>query len=410
MCLAFRGSIDFNGLWQDPRGLTGSELAAVRLSEWFATLGHETTLYTKSPNVGTNYGGVAIADIDGAIADCDVAVAINEPDFLRKAPAGSFRVAMMFLNDVSFTRAGFYNHVDLFCSPSAPHLEQIMTNPAWRRVEVTPDFPNGREQYTPDPAKWCVVPLGCDPERFELPEAKRSRVVSGRCENCEEEYEHNPGEPPEFCSVCSDSPKIPGRVVHCSSPDRGLHWLLQEWPAIKRAVPHATLHVFYRLEPWLRGFDQTPFFPPIEPLRARANYVEECLRRFREMGGLGVTLRDSVSRETIEREMAQAECLAFPCDTTTWSEGFSCATLEGCAARACPVITDCDALAGVYGGALPVVYRVGDWQARFRDEVIRALTDSVYREEVNAKAHAFALEHTWKRTAERILEEIGKRR
>ena len=54
LCLSFRKELDFNGLWQDPRGLTGSELAAVRLSEWFATLGHETTLYTKSPNVDTN--------------------------------------------------------------------------------------------------------------------------------------------------------------------------------------------------------------------------------------------------------------------------------------------------------------------------------------------------------------------
>lgn len=409
--LSFRKSLDFSGLWQDPRGLTGSELGCIRIAEWLSSLGHDVTLRTVSAQAGQDYNGLKIRSIDEPIEPCDAVVSINEPDLLRGAPEGAFRVCAFWLNDVSFCKSGFYSHVDLFCSPSAPHLEQIMTNQAWRRVEVTPEFPNGREQYTPDPAKWCVVPLGCDPERIlGEPCAWSGFTDEPPYDEDDPTYESLWWDPRAGNGKGPTIGKIEGRVVHCSSPDRGLHWLLQEWPAIKRAVPHATLHVFYRLEPWLRGFDQTPFFPPIEPLRARANYVEECLRRFREMGGLGVTLRDSVSRETIEREMAQAECLAFPCDTTTWSEGFSCATLEGCAARACPVITDCDALAGVYGGALPVVYRVGDWQARFRDQVICALTDSAYREEVNAKAHAFALEHTWKRTAERILEEIGKRK
>ena len=372
--LSFRKSLDFDGLWQDARGLTGSELGCIRIAENLSALGHDVTLRTVSAQVGKDYSGLKIRSIDEPIDPCDAVISINEPDLLRMAPAGAFRVCPYWLNDTSFCKAGFASHVDLFCSPSAPHLEQMMTNPKWRRVEVSPEFPEGRELYQPDTDKWCVVPLGCDPQNFE------------------------------------GHTKIPGRVVHASSPDRGLHWLLQEWPAIKRAVPHATLHVFYRLDPWLRGFDQTPYFPAIEALRQRANYVEECLKRFTERGDMGVTLRDSVSREVIEREMAQAEVLAFPCDTTAWSEGFSCTVLEGCAARACPVITDCDALAGVYGGALPLVYRVGDWQREFRDRVIRALTDSAYRAEVNEKAFALAKELTWKRTAERILEEIGKRK
>ena len=369
--LSFRGSLDFASLWTDPRGLTGSELGCVRIAAELAAAGHDVTIRTVSSD--REWGGCQIASIDDPIGPCDAVVSINEPDLLRAAPQGALRVTCFWLNDVSFCKAGFHEHVDLFCSPSAPHLEQIMTNPAWRRVEVSPERPEGREQYEPAPAKWCVVPLGCDPERFTGHE------------------------------------KIPGRVVHCSSPDRGFHWLAREWPAIKRAVPHATLHVFYRFDPWLRGFDKTPYFPAIEPLRQRANYAEECLKRFAERGGLGVTLRDSVSRETIEREMAQAECLAFPCDTTTWSEGFSCTVLEGCAARACPIITDCDALAGVYGAALPIVYRGGDWQATFRERVIRALTDETWRDAVNDRAEAFASELTWRRTAERLLEEIERR-
>jgi len=386
ICLAFRGSLDFDGLWQDSRGLTGSELGAVRISEWLASLGHDVTLYTKSANIGRDYGGVKIADIDGPIEQCDAVISINEPDHLRRAPAGAFRVCMTWLNKLNFVKAGFAEHVDLFCSCSEPHRAMFET-PEWQRVETSPEFPNGREQYKPDPSKWCVIRLGCDPDRFD-----------------------------ERCHFGPMHPKIPGRVVHCSSPDRGLHWLLQEWPAIKRAVPRATLHVFYRLEPWLRGFDNTPWFPPIEPNRARANYVEECLTRFREHGGMGVTLRDSVSRETIEREMAQAEVLAYPCNTMSWSEGFSCTLLEACAARACPITTDCDALGGIYGDVLPLTPILGghdgagEWVPTWRNQVIRALTDSQFRDEVNGKARAFAESLTWKRTAMQIVDEIERRR
>lgn len=362
--LSFRGSLDLDGYRDDPRGLSGSEMAAVRLVEELNAMGHGAQPIW--PGKGA-WPWDARDDIH-----CpwfDIAISINCPDPLRDVRA-KFKVCYALLNDWTFAKAGFEQHVDLFASPSAPHLEQVMTNPAWRRVEVTPDHPNGRAQYEPDPAKWCVVPLGCDPERYQ------------------------------------GVAKVPGRVVYCSSPDRGLHWLLEQWPAIKRAVPHAHLRIFYRLEPWLRGFDSTPYYPPIEPLRARALYVEEALRR---MSGpeWGITVCDSVSRAQIEREMAEAEVLAYSCQTTTWSEGFSCTTLEACAARACPVITDCDALGAIYADAAAVV-PVSHWE-EWRDTVVRALTDSAFRDTQNERAHAFALRHTWRNTAEQLMARVKER-
>lgn len=389
--LSFRKTLDFASLWTDPRGLTGSELGCVRIAAELAKAGHEVTIRTVSND--QSWEGCRIASIDQPIDPCDAVISINEPDLLRGAPEGAFRVCAFWLNDVSFCKTGFHEYVDLFCSPSAGHLDQMMTNPRWRHVEVRQEYPEGKSKYDPDPAKWSIVPLGCDPERYE-------GIVS-----------HMDGVPYTAIAIR----KIPGRVVYCSSPDRGLHWLMQEWPKIKAAVPHATLHVFYHLERWLRAFDQTPFFPPIEGQRARALYVEEALRRFADRGGLGVTLRDSVSRETIEREMAEAEVLAYPCQTVAWSEGFSCTLLEGCAARACPITTDCDALGGIYGDVLPLTNILttdgpGEWVPTWSNAVIRALTDEPWRNEVNNRAEEFARGLTWKRTAARILEEIEKRR
>lgn len=361
MSLGARESVDLANFRTTP-GMTGTDTGFVRIGEELEAMGHTVErCYPSKPPQGKY----------------DAAIAINEPDLLRGVDA-HVRACATWLNDLSFCRAGFDRHCDLFFSPSAAHIEMMRTRPGWQRVEVSQANPNGVERYKFDASKWHAIELGCDPDRYTI-----DWVGGG-----------NPEHRGSFT-------KIPGRVVYCSSPDRGLHWLLGEWPKIRAAVPHANLHIFYRLEPWLRGFDQTPFFPPIEALRARANYVEEALRRMPDMG---ITVRDSVSRETIEREMAIAECMAYPCDTIRWSEGFSCTLLEACAAQACPVTLETDALPCVYGGVVPMAPRedIGAWS----DMVIRALTDREWRDEVNAKCLAFAQARTWKETARKMMEHI----
>lgn len=377
ICLAFRKTMDFTAIRQDPRGLTGSEFGAIRIAEECAKLGHDTTLFTESSD--TEWNGVKIAKLSAGVPPgFDAIIAINEPELLRTVAPGPFRLCAYWLNGTTHNQPGFDSFVDLYVSPSEAHRQKILTDPEWHRVAPIPSHPDGQETYAPNPDKWIAVKLGCDPERF-----------------------------------AGDTPKIPGRCIYSSSPDRGLHWLLQEWPAIKRAVPHATLHVFYRLEPWIRGFDSTPYFPPIEPNRARALYVQEALSRLSDPKW-GITLRDSVSRETIEAEMAQAEVMAYPCDTLSWSEGFSCSLLEGCAARACPVTTDCDALGDVYGEALPLVARNGrasaEWVPQWRERVILALQSASNRDHANDQARAFAERHTWRLVAETYIAEIEKRR
>jgi len=280
----------------------------------------------------------------------DAVISINEPDTLREwKGSGAKRICMFWLNEFSFCQEGFDDYVDIYCSPSEAHRQKAIGD--WGAKH---------------PEKWRVNALGCDPGAL-------------------------PG-----------SGKVTGRVVYCSSPDRGLHRVLEQWPAIKQAAPAANLRIFYRLEPWLRGFDTTPYYPPIEKLRNRALYVEEALRR---LSGpeWGITVVDSVDRDTLQRELAQAECFAYPCETTSWSEGFSCSTLEACAAEACPVITDCDAFADVYRTLDPVP--VGNWE-QWRGDVVRALTDPAFRAQRNAKAKALAEELTWDRHVKQLDEVI----
>jgi len=359
-CLQFRGDMAMENILDDPRGLTGSEYGAIRVAQ---ELGAELFTAVSEPTEALGMKVTPIAQ--AADAHKDVWVAINEPDLLRGV-TGGFRVCNFWLNGFTHCKAGFEKHVDLFVSPSPPHLRKVMED--WRDVEVYPDGPRGH--YEADPYKWMSILLGCDPERFLLPE---------------------------------HGPKVPGRVVYISSPDRGLHWLLQEWPAIKQAVPHAHLKIFYRLKPWIDGWDDTPYFPPIEPLRRRALYIAEAIRR---LEGYDVEVCDSVSRTRIEKELSEAEVLAYPCDTTSWSEGFSCSTLEACAAGAIPVITDCDALGEVYRNSGSVIVPLGDI-AKWRAAVIEQLLCRNTEREIKCKA--FAKETTWKKHAKKLLDEIHAR-
>lgn len=274
----------------------------------------------------------------------DAVVAVNEPDQLRLYPRAKLRICMFWLNGFSFCKEGYDDHVDLYFSPSEAHRKMAVG--AWKARR---------------PEKWGTNYLGCDP-----PDGLPSR--------------------------------IPGRAVYCSSPDRGLHRVLEAWPRIKRAVPHASLRIFYRIEPWLRQFDETPYFPDIERNRTRALYIEEALKRLSDPKW-GITVVDSVSHAEVLSEMRQAEVLLYPVETMSWSEGFSCATMDACSVGCVPIITDCDAMGDVYRTLDPVP--VGSWD-EWRDRAILALRDDAFRVQLQAKATALAAENTWSKHVERL--------
>jgi len=317
---------------------TGSEIGWRRIVEELRLLGHR---------VITNDNGF----YHTKAMEFDAAISINEPYTLSGFPRAKLRVCCFWLNEFDFCNerdTNYDNYTDIYLSPSEAHRQKAIGD--WG---------------APKPEKWSVNYLGCD-------------VPSGA------------------------AAKRPGSVVYCSSPDRGLHRVLESWSAVKKAVPHATLRVFYRLEPWFRGFDTTPHFPPIEKLRHRALWCEEALRR---MSGpeWGITVVDSVSHDQLMREMQEAEVLLHPCETTSWSEGFSVTVLEGCANQACPIISDCDALGEVYADLDPVP--VGQW-GKWRDDVVRALTEPAFRAQRNAKARALAEKLTWARHVKQLDEVI----
>lgn len=363
-------SIDFANLWDDPRGLTGSEISCVEYARAMADRGHAVTLMCCQPaeqrltmlapqgaTLRVEAGPSALVGVGGeahARSVWDAVCAWNEPDVLRFVHPTAVRLVNQQLNDWSYCQPGFAEHVDLFTSPSRHHMHYVS--------HLEPPLAGSR---------WAVLSNGCDPTAYDR------------------------------------GPRTPGRVLWASSPDRGLHLLLAAWSEIRRRAPHATLDCYYNFPPSLIetyeegsiGLNGLPVSADILELARRARYVRYALPR---LAHLGVRHLGSVSRREISRAMAGATVLAYPCDTIRYTEGFSVTTMEACAAGLVPVISSVDALGEIYetlGREVVVPAPVAAHTAEFVDAVCDRIDGDP---EVTGRGLALAGRHAWPVLAERL--------
>jgi glycosyltransferase involved in cell wall biosynthesis len=362
--LTFRGKWDWSDIYNDPRGMSGSELGFVEIGRQLAVMGHDVLMFTDSDSATIRSGMTVLPwQLLGKAEKIDLAIGINHAGGLEHFDCP--KLVCQWLNSFEYMTRKEFDCVDLWLSPSVAHRDFIAKMGAGFGLQVSDGFVNH------DPLKWQVVPLGCTPELYEGIE------------------------------------KVPGRVVYASSPDRGLHHLLQAWPSIKRRVPGAELKIYYRILPWIEELKAVPEpFPPVEENRQRALFIEDALRRLSDPKW-GVEVAGPVSRNGIVKAMGEAEVLAYPCDTLRWSEGFSCTTLEACAARTVPVLFECDALTQVYGNVASMARRgdVKDFALKVGDALREWDSPSM---QSMAVAHQrvlynFAQQHTWRSTCQKIL-------
>lgn len=353
---------NFECLFEDPQGLTGSETSCFMLAKEMADLGHEVYLYA---NISTNlnhpckWGKLEIrrlAWFNQARPTPEIVYSWNEPDLLKYVDRSVLRMVNQQLNDFDYCRENNWDqYVDIYTSPSPSHLDFI-------------------SQFTPNKQKWQVVPNGHDPTLFDL--------------------------------MCK---KNPGSVIYASSPDRGLHLLLQAWPTIKNAVPEATLKIFYDFMKWFNNAANIPDSCDIPSREAgqRAKYIYYALNRMKN--GFGISHHKSVSKQHLAREMSRSMVLAYPCSCTRPTEGFSVTTLEACASGMVPILSSEDSLGQIYGGVAPMIRTPARLHLEeFTELVIKALIDEQFRYNVTQKTINFSRDFTWPKIAknlERIMQE-----
>jgi len=328
---------DIDGLYET-QGLTGSESGFFNIVRGLSERGHIVDSFAKTSKAHIGCPKLAGAQVyplfETTIGnDYDVYFVWNEPDYLRHVPKEPLRVVSQQLNDFTYCQAGYDEFVDIYAMPSEVHRQFLIKN-----------FP------TMTASKSCVVPNSINLEFFQ-----------------------------------PDSPKRPLSVAYCSSPDRGLHRLLEMWPRIRAEVPGAELRVYYRLWPW---YETVKGFKVEDHIGRRARYIKEAFLRLGENGENGVFLVGPVPPVLIAQELSKTMVLAYPCDPVSWTEGFSISIMDACAARCMPIISDADALPSIYGGVAEIIPgRPG----KMIDEWVRAVSAMLRNDDVRNTATAKAM-------------------
>ena len=185
-------------------------------------------------------------------------------------------------------------------------------------------------------------------------------------------------------------PRIPGKILWTSSPDRGLHHLLRFFPRIREQIPKAELHVYYAFEPVFEGN------------RWGMNILSENVWRVKRAleNTEGVIFHGGVGRLELIQAQQDASLLCYPCDTARWTEGFCVSLMEACASGLPSLTTACDALGEIYGGTVPMLEMPicdDDWV----EVSVEMLTHPQEHQESVAKGQALAAAHSWGIIAEK---------
>jgi glycosyltransferase involved in cell wall biosynthesis len=349
--------LDFTRLLDDPRGTTGSEIMTLAFAQELTQLGHDVTLFIENPNAPAFYLRKDAEPVkthnlpsEGWLAPgFDACLSALDCNILKRVPKSALRVCLQQVNDFDYGQAGFDSWVDLYVSPSAEHVEHMKR----RAPEARAD-------------KWRVVPNGC------------------------------------YADAYASVERIAGQCVYTSSPDRGLHLVLQAWDKIKEAVPNASLRIYYYalaryLAEW-QGKDTRGLHPFLVEHGRRANIIADLLPKLKDVEVVGAT-----SRNQLAKDLSESEALLYPCEPIDWCEGFSCATLEGCASGALPILVGADALSSIYREAIPVVQPPAEKHHELWTQLaILALKQPGWRAPWMKTAKSFAEKHDWRILAKRL--------
>jgi glycosyltransferase involved in cell wall biosynthesis len=348
--ISLHGPIDFDRLYTG-RALTGSETSFVNIATGLSRLGHDVTLYCPTKKERQD-GDFKIFDLETGFRDVrglDACIVLNEPDLFRMLPsgAGGFRVLCQQYNDFNYAQKDFDNFVDAYAFLSPVHLDHFVRH-------TPPDQKITREKMVWIPNSLIPWPLEGEPKK-----------------------------------------RNPHTAVWCSSPDRGLHRLLEAWPEVRKKVPDAELKIFYLLDPWL---DRQ--WEPQNKLGVRARFVKECLSILGRNGENGITVVGPVSPTRMAEELSTAGVLPYPCDCVTFTEGFSVAIMDACRAGAVPIISDADAIGDIYKGVAHVIKgKPGNNKEQWVEAITRAMLNEPWAVSVAKRCEDFALNFELKNTA-----------
>jgi len=183
-----------------------------------------------------------------------------------------------------------------------------------------------------------------------------------------------------ICGKCHKMKKVKNNLVYTSSYDRGLQYLLEMWPDIKKEVPDATLDVYYGFN----LFDTTPWGKKPEGQAWKA-VMQQLLAQE------GVTDHGRVSNEKIAKAYLKADVWAYPTDFPE----IDCMTATKAMAASCvPIATDFAVMKERNQGVMiEGDIHQPEVKERFKQELIALLKDDKRKEEIRNKLDVS--EYSW---------------
>jgi hypothetical protein len=165
--------------------------------------------------------------------------------------------------------------------------------------------------------------------------------------------------------------RVPGRMIFCTDPARGLDVLLLLFARVRAQVPHATLHVYWSALP------------------AHVVLPE------------GATFMGKASGEQLRHAMCAAQVMAYP---NLGHETYCMAALEAQAAGVVVVAREYSGLCTTVGDRGILIpgddVRAPEWQDAAVGHIVRLMSDASLRASYSAVGAAWACTQTWAARAE----------
>lgn len=339
-------AIDEWGPWSLKEGIGGSEEAVIRLSRQLSKQGYKVVVFAKpGPNVGMDEDGVMWRNYwDCNLEDeFDIFVAWRAPFIFEKNIKA--RKSYLWLHDVM--------EPGEFTPERIANFTKCIVLTKYHR-ELFPMIPD---------EKILLSGNGIDPEDFEAYDGKIERD--------------------------------PHKMVYTSSHVRGLAYLYEIWPDVKKAVPDATLDVFYGRESYDAVHKGNP---------ERMKWMDGMIAKAKSLDG--VTDYGKISQERIVKEFFSAGIWPYPCP---FPEIYCITAIKAQAAGAVPV--------GATTAALDETIQFGHKQqfgefdkddlSKYKESLIWWLQHPEEQEKIRSEMMAWARTNSWTKIAEQWCEDFS---
>ena len=190
--------------------------------------------------------------------------------------------------------------------------------------------------------------------------------------------------------------RSPHLMVYGSSYDRGLEHLLKMWPDIKKAVPDASLHIFYGWDLFDLGYGDNP---------ERMAWKEKINIA---MNQPGIVHLGRISHGAVQKEFEMAGVWAYP---THFGEINCITAMKAQAWGSIPCVIDYAALKETVKFGVKIKGDIYDQETKdlYKNSLIALLKDKKYQEEVRKEMMPWAKEHfAWSNVAKQWTEEFRK--